>query len=93
MAIKTNKFVLYCARLALYLRYISLSQKETVMPKLLLILVSIFATLVAMGQKMVSPKTFSNIDLDGEAGVVYYSLCQDSTGMIWLGTNIRTVQA
>ena len=88
MAIKTNKFVLYCARLALYLRYISLSQKETVMPKLLLILVSIFAALAAMGQKMVSPKTFSNIDLDGEAGVVYYSLCQDSTGMIWLGTNM-----
>lgn len=58
------------------------------MPRTLSIIVSLVAAVVAMGQNMVSPKTFFNINLAAKAGVAYHSLCQDSTGMIWLGTDV-----
>ena len=58
------------------------------MPRTLSIIVSLVAAVVAMGQNMVSPKTFFNINLAANAGVAYHSLCQDSTGMIWLGTDV-----
>lgn len=58
------------------------------MSRLLMIVVSLMATFVAMGRNVASYKTFFNINLDASAGVEYYSLCQDSTGMMWFGTNI-----
>ncbi len=62
---------------------------KIIMPKFVytvIILLSILPVEI-LGQRLASPKTFVNINTGVSANVVYYSLCQDSTGMIWLGTN------
>ena len=58
------------------------------MSRLLMIVVSLMTAFVAMGRNVASYKAFYNINLDASAGVVYYSLCRDSTGMMWFGTNV-----
>ena len=59
------------------------------MPRLPQIILLLFLLpFFAMAQRMGGAKTFVNIDAHADAGMVYYSLCQDSTGMIWLGTNM-----
>lgn len=56
---------------------------------LLIVIILSLLPLLAVGKStMSSPKTFVNIGTDYAAGVVYYSLCQDSTGMVWVGTNM-----
>lgn len=52
------------------------------------ILTLLSLTMMAKEVAITSPKTFVNIDTDVTAGVVYYSLCQDSSGMMWIGTNM-----
>ena len=58
------------------------------MPRILQVIILLLLPIVAAGREPVSPKTFVNINIGNEVGEVYYSLCQDSTGMVWVGTNM-----
>ena len=59
------------------------------MPRILLQIIMLsMLPVIAFGRSIEAPKTFVNINMEAEAGVVYYSLCQDSAGMVWVGTNM-----